>query len=430
MAMTYDQPQEGMPPDDDRRRKAPTIDLKSTEAGESSPDVSADQPADEASKPGYRPGESVTQSDEPPAAPPPRARRSFPWLSIGAGVVGGAIVAPAILLAIQSLLPDRNERAVSERIGRIEAALRAMPSQSSLPASDRRAIDDIASRVAKLEAGAQATSQQAPDAVMQNRLSGIEGELKALGQSAGALGRRIDEATTIAREARQRADATTPGERSAAPVDPAAGERVEAELASLTARLGALDASQKTFQGELAKQATAQIRDGGARMAASAVALNLAVEQGDAFAPELAAVKSLGADPGLVAPLESFAATGVPTAAALAREFSALKPLLLASAEHGSRNGGFLERLQSNAERLVRIRPLNETAGSDPATALARADLKVAKGDLAGAAAEIKDLASGAPAPVRAWIDKVHARTVAVESSHKLATSALSGLQQ
>jgi hypothetical protein len=306
-----------------------------------------------------------------------------------------------------------------------------MPSQSSPPASDRKAIDDLASRVAKLEAGAQATSQQAPDAALQNRLSGIEGELKALGQSAGALGRRIDEATTTAREARQGADATASERGSAAPVDPAARERTEAELASLTARLTTLDASQRAFQGELAKQAKAQTRDGAARMATSAVALDLAVEQGGAFAPELATVKSLGADPGLVAPLEPFAATGVPTAAALAREFSTLKPSLVASAEQEPRHGGgFLERLQSNAERLVRIRPLNETAGSDPATALARADVKVAKGDLAGAAAEIKELASGAPAPVRAWIDKVHARTVAVESSRKLATSALAGLHQ
>ena len=257
--MTYDQPQEGVPPDDDRERKAPTIELKATEIGESSPDASADQPADEASKAGHRPGESVTQSDDPSGAPPARARSPFPFHGSRSapGRVGGAIIAPAILLAIQSLFPDKNERALAERTGHIETALRAMPSQSSPLHRIEKQLMILQAGSPSWKPGRRRTSQQAPDAALQNRLSGIEGELKALGQSAGALGRRINEATTTAREARQGADARR---RNAAPphrsIPPRASERKQ--LASLTARLTTLDASQRAFQGELAKQAKAQ----------------------------------------------------------------------------------------------------------------------------------------------------------------------------
>src|SRR5260370_40722455 len=101
---------------------------------------------------------------------------------------------------------------------------------------------------------------------------------------------------------------------------------------------------------ELAKRAGAQNPDRSGRSAVAATALSATVERGHPFTAELAAAKSLAADPNLLALLEPFAATGVPTTAALANELSALIPSLLAAAGPAPRDGSLLEKLQANAE--------------------------------------------------------------------------------
>jgi hypothetical protein len=448
--MTYDQPPGGAPPDNGRGRKAPTIDLKATDISETSLDASAnnstDDPVRAQSEP--RQGESLEDSNKssndgvtpPPgeesssetAHPAEQAKRSFPWASLAAGAVAGAAVSAAILLAFPTFLPDRNEQALAARVASVETAIRNLPSQSSRSEVERKTVDDLASRVAKLETTPRGTTPQAPDEASANRLSRIEGEIKALGESVAGLDRRTENATIAAREARQRAEAATAAsaDRSAAAADPEARKRMERELASLTSRMAALEAGQKDLQAGLAKQAGVEKSDPAARMAASATALDAAVEQGRAFAPELAAVKSLGADPKLVAILEPFSATGVPSSASLAQELSALKPALLASIERETHSEGFLDKLQANAGKLVRIQPLGDAAGNDPATAVAQADLKAGKGDLSGAAVELKGLAGSAPAPARAWIDKTQARAAAIDAARKLAASALAGLSK
>src|SRR5438552_19188878 len=98
-----------------------------------------------------------------------------------------------------------------------------------------------------------------------------------------------------------------------------------------------------------------------------------------------------------LAPLEAFAATGVPPAAALARELSAIVPTMLALASPAARDGGMLDRLQAGAERLVRIRPIKETPGDDRSAGGARSEVKAARGGVEGARAEVPKL----PASVR-----------------------------
>jgi hypothetical protein len=300
---------------------------------------------------------------------------------------------------------------------------------------DGKTLDELASRLAKLEA-AVATLRPASDAASANRLSTIEGDLSALTETVGILGRRSDEVTTAAREARQRADVTaaalaeltakvTPGAAAVA-----ARVKIEGELQTLTTRLAAVERAEKAIETELAKRAEAENRDRSGRFAVAATALLAAIEPGHPFTAELAAMKSLAADPKLLAPLEPLAATGVPTAAALARELSALIPSLIAAAGPPPRDGNFLEKLAANAEKLVRIRPLQEAAGSDPTTIAARIEIKASKGDLAGALAELAGLPSAARAPAHAWIEKVQGRSAAIESSRRLAADALAGLSK
>jgi hypothetical protein len=129
-----------------------------------------------------------------------------------------------------------------------------------------------------------------------------------------------------------------------------------------------------------------------------------------------------------LAPLEPFAATGVPRAAALARELSQLSGPMLNAAGTAPRDGGFIDRLQQNAERLVRIRPINEAPGDDPATVIARAEAKAAHGDLSGAIAELKPLPPAVQATAQPWMKKAEAQIAALAASRALADNAVSAL--
>jgi hypothetical protein len=160
------------------------------------------------------------------------------------------------------------------------------------------------------------------------------------------------------------------------------------------------------------------------RLALAATALNNAVERGDAFAVELATAKALGADAKLVAALEPFARSSVPSAATLARQFSELAPSLQASPPRE----GVLARLQVNAEKHIRIRRVDEPAGSDTGAIVARAEAKVSRSDIAGAVSELAQLPPDARAPAEAWIKSAQGRIAAIDASRRLAADALSGL--
>jgi hypothetical protein len=381
--------------------------------------------------------EAAAASGAPPHQPAAAPRRGPSWLSLfGAGITGGVVVAAAAAaLAVAGLLPggETDTSALSARLAGVEQHLRdiaAVPLPAGADASE--ALEDLRGRLAKLEAAAAAPGRAAPgpatDPAFANRLSAIEGGVKALDESVGILGRRSDEAIATAREARQRADATSAGlaELTQKVVRPGAPPIERGELDALASRVTAVERGEKAVEAELAKRPAANDRS--VRLALAAGALNGAVERGDSFASELATVKSLAADAKALATLEPFASAGVPTTMALSRELSELAPSLLQAAGVAPREGGFLERLQVNAEKLVRIRPTEEVAGSDPAAIIARSEAKASRADLAGAIAELAKLPAAARAPAEPWIKKAEARTAAIETSRRLATDALAGL--
>jgi hypothetical protein len=196
----------------------------------------------------------------------------------------------------------------------------------------------------------------------------------------------------------------------------------------------AVERSEKAVETELAKQRAAAAGDRSLRFAVAASALKAAVERGDLFAAELAAVKAAAADskaldPKMLAPLEPFATAGVPTAATLGRELSALTPSLLQATGAPPRDG-FLDKLQAGAEKLVRIRPIEEVAGNDPAAIVARIEIKASQADVAGALAELAKLPPAARAPADAWSKKAELRMAALEASRRISADALAGLSK
>src|SRR5262249_40927337 len=375
----------------------------------SAPDVTAATAAAEAPAAAEEPA-AHDAADQPPRREPRRGS----WLRFAAALVG---LLPARFGAASSLVSRHTGGgALDARLAGAERGLRDLPSRAPSAAADPKALEDVTNRVAKLEADAKAAPQPAAsDTALAARIAALETELKTLADSVRGLNRRDEEALAAAREARVRADAGAAEVAELAQKIPGAGAAERSELEALTNRMAALERSAKAVESS----------NGALRLALAATMLDSAVERGDAFGPWLAAIKAFGTgDAKLVAALEPFAATGVPSAATLARQFSELAPALQkAGAPSGE---GVLARLQGNAERLIRIRRVDEPAGSDAGAIVARTEAKVSRGDVAGAASELAQLPPDVRAPAEAWIKRVQARSAAIDASHHLVADAMS----
>lgn len=365
---------------------------------------------------------SATLADPAPPDPPADAPRRRGWLPAGVSMLGAGVVGAGVVLVVLGAMgllvnPNNGLSSVDARLAGLELEVRDLAGRTPATGVDARALDEVVGRVDTLEAAVVTSRPAAGDPSVSNRIASIDGEVKALAETIGTLGRRNDEAAAAARAAQTRADATAAALAALAQKLPAGAAVERSQVDALAGRVAAIETSEKT----------AARGDRAVRLVLVATALNAAVERGDPFAGELAAAKALGADPKLTAALEPYAASGLPTTAALARELSALAPSLRPAASAPAREG-FLDRLQVNAEKLVRVRPTEEVAGTDAAAIASRVEAKAAQEDIAGAQAELAKLSTTARAPAEAWLKQAQARTAALDASRRLAADALSGL--
>lgn len=355
-----------------------------------------------------------------PAAPEASAasvrRSGASWLGFATALIG--LMLAGIGLAALLISRDNGVSTLEARLASVERGLRELASRAPAAAADPRALEELTRRVTNLEATASATPQtSASDPALGPRITALEAEVKTMAETLGMLGRRNEEVLAAARDARARADAGAAALAELAQKIPAATAAERSELEALANRVTAVERSEKNVERG----------DRTVRLALAATALNAAVERGDAFALELATVKALGGDAKLVAALEPFAPTGVPSAAALAHQFAELVPSLQQAAGAPPREG-VLARLQLNAEKLVRIRRVDEPAGSDAGAIVARAEAKAARGDISGAVIELAQLPPDTRVPAESWIERAQARTAALDASRRLAADALAGL--
>jgi hypothetical protein len=406
-------PPAGAPGPPDRRRPAQTIDLKATEIA-SEPPAAATGPEQTSSPP----GQSSTEQDAAPEMPPKSAAHrslselaaAVSWPLVAAGL-SGAILTLGIVWVVTSGTGQGGDPSAAEaRIAQLE-----------------RQVADLAGR--------DATNSPSGSALA-DRIAVLETQQKSLGATVDSLGKRSDSAAAANAAALSEltgklARSDTPGPQSNAASTEASSANA-ALIAALANRIDALEGSAKTtattLAAEVAKRNAESSDDRAVRTALVAAALAAAVERGRPFTAELKAAQSQAADAGALAPLEAFAATGVPNAGELARELSSLEPALLQAARAGSSEAGFLEKLQANAERLVRIRPIEEVPGDEPAAVIARIEFKAVRGDLAGALTELGNLPANVRAPAQAWIDKAQARAAALAASRAFAADALAAL--
>jgi hypothetical protein len=343
----------------------------------------------------------------------------FPW---GPVAVGAALLVLVVLVV--ALWPAHDNAALEARLARAEQQLNALAGRPAL--SDAKTVDDLAARLARLETPRPPLS----DPALAGRLSALDSDLKLMSERLGPITRRSEEMALIAGDARQRSEANTAAlaemTQRLARLTPPTVSRDEIE--ALAARVVALERSAGAVETELRRRGGGATGDHSLRVAVAAAILRSAVERGDPFTAELKVAQGLAAEPPMLAPLEEFAGSGMPSAAALARELLALAPALL-QGPRTPREAGFLDRLQASAEKLVRVRPVEEMPGDEPAAVVARIEVRAAQLDLAGALTELAKLPAPLRVPAQAWIAKAQARETAVEASRKFAADAIAALK-
>ena len=378
-----------------RKRPAPTIDLTATEVPE------AGQPQGAAHQPAAAPPEPPATDEAPEATRDPEpglsrgSTRTAPanWQIFIAGFAGAAIMTAALLgVWLAGLVPARD-------VGTTIA------DPASLAAVNQR-LSKIESSIAKLPASDQGVSE---------RLSAADNALKSLGIALAAINKRSDEVAANAAEARTRADAS---EKALTDLRNSVQDLTKNSSAGLSP--AEVDSVQKrlTILEQVVKNSPT---DRGARLALATAALRDTIVSGAPFSAELDEVKSLGAGEKALAPLLSFAAAGIPQSSALAQELRAFLPAMQKLAGAQAPAGGFLDRLQANAGKLVRIRPIDAPAGDDAAAILARLDIETARADIPAALADLERLDPTVRAPAQAWITKAQARQAALAAARQLA---------
>ncbi len=399
-------------PDSKGGRRPPTNELKATEVDQ--PDAATQSGA--AAPPDAAPRESqAAKSSEPP----PRGSSSGRLMAGAASAIIGATAMAAIVVGlwIAGYLPSHR------------AAL-----SPGATASNGAAIDAIVARLNDIqgELRAQPKSQQ-PDAATGARIAATDAKTKSLGDSLAALSRRLDDIAAASQNAVKQADAAQAAAEAAksASATQAPGQTniQPSDLDALASRIAALESAEKALAENAAHPASGA-DDQAARLTIAAQALRDTVEREAPYQAELAAVQSLGAAPNATAPLEPFAATGVPGAAALAHQLAALTPDLRRASEPSSGPTGFLGRLEANAQHLVRITPVDAPTGNEPSAVIARIEADAARADIATALTDIAALPDAARPLAAGWVEKAKAREAAITASRRIAAAALAGLSK
>ena len=379
--MEEDRPEESSPsPDSGRAKRAPpTIDLEASEVS----------------------GETQSAGSQPRRS----FARSFPWsvpwpwsaampATLAAAVTGAVTAALVIAVAWVAGWPGETAPPVATPLG------------------NAAAIDTLASRVADIEARSIKPSAAAPDPAQALRLDALEKSLASLrAEIAGARAQSEKLAADLD------AVRSSPREPAAAP-----------DLAAINERLSQIERAAHTDSTATAQRDNKPADDTALRRLVVASMLDVAVRQGEPFAAQLAAAKSLAPNPDALKPLEEFAAAGVPHAAGLSRELLTLVPKLSPPAQENATTGaGIVDRLQAGAAKLVRIER-TDAVGSDRSAIVARVTAAALRNDYAEARRELNALAPGDRAPAQPWLDKANERDAALATSRQFATDAMAAL--
>jgi hypothetical protein len=360
-----------------------------------------DDPA-EPGRPKRPPPTLELAANEEPAAPHLDAAADHPALqadaprrpgvaaAAAAGALSGAVVAGIAWFAASTWLTATPE-----------------PQPATISNVIAARIDDLTGRIAKIETAPAPTSSGPVD------LSRITARLDELDKSGAALKADNEAARAQAAKALGAAEEARKAASNPAPAAPP-------DLSAIDARLAQVESAIQTANAKLADQARKPQEEITSRRLAIVSLLDAQVRAGEPFATALAAAAALAPNPATLAPLQPFAATGVPPATTLARallELPEVTPPPLAT------SGGLIDRIKSSATKLVKIER-TDAASTDHAI-FARAAEAARRDDLATAVKELGTLPASERTTVQPWLDRVAARDAARAAARAFANDAL-----
>lgn len=394
------------------------------------------KPQVEGSEPASRPGRTesgATDADESAGSvreeeqqiTPPRSRGGGAGFIAGiAGAIVALIVAGALLWAGILHLPSGsgNEDAAIESLRQDVAALRTRLSELKDGAADGAAageVTDLSQRVDGLQSSFQAMQADVGKLQEAGRAApaGAGAEIEALKGQITDLGRQVQDLSQSS------------GSDQA--VDQLQQRVAQIEQGITAARDDAGRVSQNADRigqiqdrvDQLAQQVEARSEQPAVARLVAATALKSAVDRGVPFEGELQAYSALAPDAASLAPLEEFAAKGVPTRAELAERVSGVATGMVSAAAVDDGNAGVFDRLWNSARALVVVRPVGQPEGDGVPAIAARFESDVRSGDYEKALAEYDKLPPQAKEAASAFAARLKARLAA----DRLLGQALSG---
>ncbi len=394
--MADDKPEDTTPsPDSGRaRRPPPTIDLEASQvssetrnaAEDAPPEPVSDEPSSHES-PSHEPSSQEPISDEP-AAP------ISPWVI---APVSGAVAAALVIC-----------------VGWLLGWPAVLPATSSAPPLNAAVIDDLAARVAGIEAKISKPAAPAPDPAMANRVEALEKSVASLRGDLSGLRAQSEKLAAGVNDVKS-------APRVAAP---------SVDLSAINERIAQLERATRAQVSGIAQESAKPADDVPLRRVVAATVLDVSVRQGEPYVAALAAAKSLAENADALKPLDGFAATGVPSAASLSRELLSLVPKLSPAQQESATSGsGIVDRLQAGAAKLVRIER-TDGVGNDRGAVVARVTAAALRNDFSEARRELKTLAPADRAAAQAWLDKADARDTTLAASRQFASEAMAVLAQ
>jgi hypothetical protein len=409
---------------------------------------------DEAGKPAAPAAEVAAESAAEQLADPvpPAARdasaareappRSSPLLPLLSGAVGAAIVVGAAWFTVgQNLNPTAPQQTDTAALTALTAlAARVASAESKADAAAAAAANVAAPPAASAPAPPPAGDTAAPDPAIAQRIdaleksiAGLKDELSTANEKAAQLSAAVN-ALKLAPPAGEGA-AAEPGTAAAPAVDLS---EVNAKLAQLDGALKALPpppapADLTPINEHLAKLDAAVAKppsfdDSSLRRVVASMLLDRAVRSGEAYAPLLTLTQPLAKESDELKALETFAATGIPSASVLCRELIALMPKLIPGYDPLDSTASITERLKAGAIRLNRFQTSESGGSRDRNLVLARMAEAAHRNDLAEAQRELSSLDPSERGAAQAWLDRANARDAALAASQKFAAAALATL--
>lgn len=381
---------------DEIRRAAAEHGIDLTPGGDKKQDADGQEaePPQERAGPGSVPasGQSRTEAPEedegtPAAAPPPVAAQT------SAG--GSGVAWAALILAVIALAAVASYRYWGPAIGVASDTPDALIARVDALETEAAAAKSVGARLDQLDGKLAALSKEV--AARPVAATGDGKALEAVTAEVDTLRSSVDALSTAVSRLRADLRTTAAAQKDATVSVQDAVAAVRTKLADLESRLKAIETRPPATGEKIAA------------LAVSAGQLETAVDSGKPYADPLASLKALAEDDATItdalAKLDAGAATGVPTLAALSRDFADIAPALTPPPEPAetAETAGWTRTLRDKALSLVNMRPIGEGGETSPVT---RAERALARDDLGAAVAAVDGLGG----PAVAWREKARLR--------------------